>query len=520
MISRERVHETIARGRWWILAAFLVHCVVLHYFFLGFVSWDGFAHRVQPVVELVTTGAMHNEKFDNWALLGYRPFVELIHAPFLWAMGLDALYFAFPLACPLLVVGVYLCVREATGDDAAALYAAGSYVLVPVVNSQLFSGYIDWAIPGLLAFFVYAVMAAGRAERRAAWPLARVVVATFLFTMSRQQAPYVSVLFLLVALASRFVERRGRTIALVHARRLVETLGAYAVGLVPVAYLQIAAYRAHGSPIWPFELSFFGLKIGDGVTFKGVCFFAGLVDYTPRGFLRAFLSAWIAPEEVPHYFFDSRFLGGGLFFLTAFVTAPVWLRRSRPAASVLVGALVLSSLLLRDFWLPRYAATLVLAVAIANGLALAALLRARLRPLAYSYGVLLALTVAHAARPEWELQRILAGDPYARMNVSASKLFPRGTMDVELYPDVGAHLVVLEQTGTHFAIPLYGRKLTNEVVGWISRADLGPRCEGLHRYDGARSEIVYVDDHGLAESCRRTCAIASPVRCLAYRIEP
>jgi hypothetical protein len=517
---RQRFHDGLARRKWWIVAAFLFHCVVLHYFFLGYVSWDGFAHRMQPVIEIVKHGSMHNEKFDNWALLGYRPFVELIHAPFVWALGLDALYIAFPLTCPLFAAGVYLCVREASDDDAAALYAAGTYVLVPVVNSQLFSGYIDWAIPGLLAYFVYAVLAAARRDASTGWAAIRVALGTFLFTMSRQQAPYVSVLFLAWALVARFVHRDGIHLRVVDKPRLASTIAAYGLGLVPAAYYQVAAYLAHGSPIYPFELSFLGVKVGDGVSFKAVCMFAGLQDYTPRGFFRAFYSAWIAPTEVPHFFFDSRHLGGGLFFVTAFVLAPVWLRGRSQSAKLLVGALVLASLVLRDFWLPRYSTSLLLAVCVANGLALAALLRARARLLAASYGAFFAVTALHALRPEWELERVMAGDAYPRLNASNSGTFPLGVMDVDLYPDVGAHFVLLEGPAQNFVLQLNGRKLTNEVVGTISRADLGEHCEGLERYGGARSEILYVDDRNYAAACKRTCALASAARCLAYRIEP
>jgi len=516
---RERFHGILVRWRWAILGAVLLHCVVVHYFFFGYVSWDGYAHRMQPIIELVKHGAMNLEKFDNAALVGFRPFVELIHAPFLAVFGLDALYIAFPVTFPLFARAIHHCVREAAEDDAAALYAAGTYVLVPVVSSQLFSGYIDWAIPALLAYFVYALLAAARDPRRLA-PFVRVAFATFLFTMSRQQAPYVSVLFVAYAVYARFVERSGWRFTIAHRKRLAAALLAYALGLAPAAFLQLATWLKHGSPIHPFELSILGLRLGKGLTYKAVCWYGGLRDYTPRGFFRASYAAWIAPAELPYAFFDSRYLGGGLFFLAGVVTAPLWWRRSTRAVRLLVATLLFVSLAVRDFWLPRYASALLLAVCIANALALAALLRDRRRPMALAYATLVAVAAVHVFRPEWEIDRAQKGAIYARLNASQSRWFVPGSVELPLYPDANARLVLLEGPTLNFAVPLYGRKLTNEVVTSVPPEKIGEHCEGLRPYLASGAPVLFVDDHDHAAACKRTCALPSPSRCLAFTIEP
>jgi hypothetical protein len=513
-----RFHELFVRHRFKLLFVVLLHFVLAHYFVIGFASWDGFGHRVPPVVELVKHASLGLDKFDNWALLGFRPFVELVNLPFLAVFGLDGLIFGFALAFPLCVLAVHRFVRELTGDAHAALYASASYVLVPMVNSQLFSGYVDWSIPGLLAFFLLAILRIANHAGRPRWTAyAAIVAATFLFTMSRQQAPYLSVFFFSVVAYLKLVERRGLRLSVPRRTVLLGAIAAFLVGLSPSVTLQVLNYLRHGTPIYPYQFSMLGVTIGQGADFKSLCYYAGLTDFTARGFFRAFVAAWLLPTTWPFCFFDSRNLGGGLFLLFALCTLPFSLRRANVTTRVLLACFVLTSLGGRDFWLPRYAYTLVLAISICSGLALSALLESR-RTMSYAAAV--AVLGLHLLRPEWDIFRIMRGDAYPRMNASASKLFVAGVFDIPVFPDVNAQLVVAHQIANGFALPLYGRKLTNSVLGSVSKEQIGAQCEGLRAFETKGPNVLVVDDGDLTKDCARRCAIPNPRgRCLAYKLE-
>lgn len=513
-----RLHELLVRHRWKVLFALLVHFVLVHYFVIGFVTWDGFGHRVPPVVELVQHGSLGLDKYDNWALLGFRPFVELVNLPFLAAFGLDGLYFAFALALPLCALAVYGFTRELTGDANAALYTAASYVLVPMVNSQIFSGYVDWSIPALLSFFLFTILRVFNGGTRSRWTsYAAIALATFLFTMSRQQAPYLSVFFFSVLVYVKLVERRGFKLSITRSEILLRAVAAFVVGLSPAVAFQVLSYLRHGTPIYPYQFSMLGVTIGQGADFKALCYFAGLTDYTPRGFFRAFVAAWLIPATWPFCFFDSRNMGGGLFFLFALCTLPFSLRRANTATRVVLASFVLTSLGGRDFWLPRYAYTLVLAVSLCSGLAISAFVERRRTA---AYVVAMGVLFLHVLRPEWDVFRIGRGDAYPRMNASASKHFVRGSFDIDVYPDLNDRLVVAHHVGNGFALPLYGRKLTNSVHGSVLKDRIGARCEGLRTFEPNRPEILYVDDGDVTKDCARQCVAQAPTgRCLVYKLE-
>ncbi len=513
-----RFHDVLTRWRFPLLGIVIAHCIAIHYFFLGFVSWDGFGHRVPPVVELLKHGSLGLDKFDNWALLGFRPFVELVNLPFLAAFGLDGLFFAFALALPLSAVAIYGFIRELTGDPRAALYSAASYVLVPMVNSQVFSGYVDWAIPGLLAFFLFTILRIANEAKSVRWTAyGAISIATFIFTMSRQQAPYLSVFFFAVLAYLKFTERRGFRITVPRRSVLLRALAAFLVGLAPAVGLQVLSYLRHGTPIYPYQFSMLGVKIGEGADFKALAFYAGLTDYTARGFFRAFVAAWLVPSTWPFCFFDSRHMGGGLFFLLALCTLPFSFRRANLPTRVLLACFVLTSLGGRDFWLPRYAYTLVLTISVCNGLALSAFLESR-RTAAYAVGM--AVLALHVFRPEWDVFRIKHGDAYPRINASASKVFVPGPFEVEVYPDANAQLLIAGHPGNGFALPLYGRRLTNSVLGFVTKERIGAHCEGLRTFDRASGpDVLVVDDDNLTKDCTRSCALPGRNRCLAYKLD-
>ncbi|MBX3204656.1 MAG: hypothetical protein KF764_06275 [Labilithrix sp.] len=512
------LHEWLFRWRFRLFAIVLGHFILAHYFVIGFVSWDGFGHRVPPVVELVQHGSLGLDKYANWALDGFRPFVELANAPFLYLFGLDGLYFAFALALlPFCAVAMFLFTREATHSRNAAFYAAATYVLMPMVNSQVFSGYVDWAIPGLLAFFLYPLIALGRDESAPKWTgYAKVTLATFLYTMARQQAPYLSVFFFGILAGVFFVERRGLRFSLKRRNVLGWMSVAFALGLAPAAIAQLVNYLHHGTPIYPYQFKLLGLTIGEGWTLEFLCHLGGLEEYSPAGFFRASVAAWLVPSTWPYAFFDSRHFGGGLFFITALLTLPITLKATNRPTRVLLAAFIVASIGGKDFWLPRYAYTIVLSLCLCNGIALATLLERKRRWPFYALAGVLSL---HALRPEWDVFRIRSGDRYPRMNASNSSLFLDGALDIPVYPDLGADLLIAYAPGNNFILPLYGRKLKNSVITSVPKKDIGERCEGLRPFLEKTPGALVVDDENLTAQCARTC-VATSGRCLAYRLDP
>ncbi len=510
------LHEWLWRWRYALFAAVLGHFILAHYFVLGLISWDGFGHRIPPVVELVKHGSFGLEKYTNWALVGFRPFVELVNAPFLYLFGLDGLYFGFALTLfPFCAVALFLFTREATRDRNAGFYASATYVLVPMVNSQVFSGYVDWAITGLLALFLYTLLAIGRDEQQPrSVDYAKVTLATFLYTMARQQAPYLAVFFVGVLACTFFVERRGLRLSLKRPRVLGWMLAAFVVGLAPAAIAQLLNYLRYGSPIYPYQFKLLGVAIGDGWTLEFLAYLGGLEEYSLSGFFRTSVAAWLVPSTWPNTFFDSRHFGGGLFFITALVTLPLTLKAANRRTLILLAAFVVASIIGKDFWLPRYAYTVMLSICLLNGIAFSTLIEREKRWAFYALTGVLAL---HVLRPEWDVFRIRAGDAYPRLNASKSSLFLKGNFDFWLYPDVGAQLVIARTPVNSFGLLLYGRKLTNTVVGSVLTVDA--RCESLRPLLRETPGALVVDDDNLTKDCPRTCAI-SDGRCLAYRLEP
>src|SRR4030067_864887 len=73
--------------------------------------------------------------------------------PFLKLFGLPGLYFSFALVLlPLSAVSVYVFAREFSGDQRWASYSALAFLALPLLYTQPFSGYIDFAVIGALAF--------------------------------------------------------------------------------------------------------------------------------------------------------------------------------------------------------------------------------------------------------------------------------------------------------------------------------------------------------------------------------
>src|SRR5262249_39096295 len=140
------------------------------------------------------------------------------------------------------------------------------------------------------------------------------------------------------------------------------TIAAFAVGALPIITIQIYKYITYGSPLYPYQFNLLGLKIGTGVSTKNLFFYAGLADETWGNFARNGFGGWIWPLARPLVFFASNNLGGGWVLVAALVALPAFVRAAPRFDRWLVIVCVLVSLCARDFWLPRWAYTLVVAL--------------------------------------------------------------------------------------------------------------------------------------------------------------
>jgi hypothetical protein len=114
--------------------------------------------------------------------------------------------------------------------------------------------------------------------------------------------------------------------------------------------------------------------------------------------------------------------------------------------------------------------------------------------------------------------RIEDGDFYTRMNISGSRWYLQRGIDVLLYPDMNAKFVIAQAPGNNFILPLFGRRLTNTVLGSVRRENVGPHCEGLHAWDAQAPKILVIDDENLTKDCTRTCGSFEQGRCIAWEL--
>ena len=515
-----RFSDALYRHRRALFAAWLVHAFLIHYYVLGFYSWDGFGYRSVPIVELYQHGHLNASKFNDWTFHGHVPFLELVHLPFIAVFGMAGFLIGFPLLVfPLCVAAVFALVRELTDDPRAATFGALAYVALPMVNQQPFTAYIDFAAAGTLAFFLHALLRLRRATGRGAY--LRLALAALLFTLARAQGVYVvALLFSLLAYA-QFCERERFRIRIVRRRQLGLAALAVAAGSLPAIALQIYKLVRFGSPIAPMKFELFGLASSGGVPIEDYFHYAGLEGSDLGSLAKGFFEGWIWHADWPiGAFFASRFMGAGLMFVLAVVLLPVALRRATRLELAVLGSGLLVSLLSRDFAVPRWSYTLVIAVAVIVGRAMSVLAESRRgRPLFWAAAALL---VVHLLRPEVDLLQLEDGYVSPRMNATGSSWFAAGTNDeVRLYPDRGLKLVIVEATG--FQLQLYGRRLTNRVLGTVRGKYLDDRCARLSSWTEKEPEVLFVDDQDLTRLCNRTCVVSwpdAPLYCGAYKIVP
>ncbi|MCE9573540.1 MAG: hypothetical protein K8W52_10315 [Deltaproteobacteria bacterium] len=514
----ERFTALLYRQRWTLLALTTVHAFVLHYFVIGFPSWDGFTYRLPPVVELVQHGDFGMTRFNQWAFVGHLPFLELANLPFLYVFKLRGLYIGVPLVVyPLCVYAVYACGRELTGDPRSATFGAIAYAALPMVNQQPYAGYIDFILAALIAYFVYAVLRL-RTTTRPGWSFVRVVVATVLVTMSRVHALYIVVVLTPCLIYPSFCQRTRWRVTVADRRGLWRALAAIALGAAPMIALQIYRFVHYGTPTYPLQFAVLGITIGNGKPALEHMRAGGVHDGSLLELGRAAIRGWIWLGRWPKIgFFDSREQGGGFVAWVAAPLLPTFVRRATRVERWLVVGCVVVSVLAHDFAIPRYAYTLVVALVVVIGRAMPALLEGgrRHRALFWFASVVL---LAHGCRPEVDLLAIHRGGFSPRLNIASS---PYADQTFVPFPDIHGRFVIIDGVAEGMVLPIYGADLDNEILETVPADALGARCAGLAAVLAREPTALFIDDKDETRDCQRTCQFTTTTgACRAYRIVP
>jgi hypothetical protein len=497
-----------------------------HYFFLGFGTWDGLTYRIPPIVELLQHGSLGGWKFNYPAAQHFYPFFELVHLPFLKVMGLPGLYFSYSLVLlPASVAAVYAFVKELTGDKRWASYSALSYLAIPFVNAQAFSGYVDFAVIGALAFFLYALLKVLRSSSPASYELVMLSVATAVFSLSRQQAPYVAS-FVAVAFTAWFAQDGGSPgghakETRVSARPFLRTSIAFLAGIAPAAALHIYRFIEFGTPMYPYQLRVLMLSTSAGLTPEYTMAGAGLIEPTLRGMLQSFIRGWLWPSGMPGNFYDSRVLGVGLLFWAFIASLPLlgqMIKRDHRKVFVLFAVVALVG---QDFWLPRWSMTLILTMIIGIGAALA---WTASHGKTWAYFGLLVLVGLHLTRPAYDAYAMMQNrEAYYRVNISNSATFIGAEWapgELAMYPDLRADLLIVHPVINEFTLLLYGGELSNRIVGVLEPSQADDVCQGgITRSD---RQLLIIDQTGKLAAppsgCSWECVYEGSGLCLAGRL--
>jgi hypothetical protein len=117
---------------------------------------------------------------------------------------------------------------------------------------------------------------------------------------------------------------------------------------------------------------------------------------------------------------------------------------------------------------------------------------------------------------------------YIRANLSDSPLFIKSEVApgvVRLYPDLEADLQIARPVPNGFMLPLYGRQLSNEIVGIVTPDQVDETCviHGASTDPSDRPALI-VDQSGTlaqrADRCRWVCEVVEDGACLVGRLAP
>jgi hypothetical protein len=395
------------------------------------------------------------------------------------------------------------------------------YVSIPFVNEQPFSGYIDFAVIGALAFFLFSLLRVLRSDQPSPWLWACWLIATFVFSMSRQHAPYIAlVLFVLVIL---WFLGPGNLRSMRLQRSWLGLFPTFVLGIAPAIYQHVQRMLEFGSPIYPYQFKFLSLATVAGEPLDTIMRNGGLLSPTWGGKLAAFVRGWLWPGELASIFFDSRLLGIGLLLWVGICILPSMLRAMNHQMKLFLLLLVAIGLMTMDFWLPRYAFSLVLVIVIyiGSGLRLLAVKGPR-----WAYAALLVICLLQLlGRPLYVgLAMSTFNSSYHHADLADSRWFINGSPDPaatpEIYPDWGADLLIVYPVLNKFVLPLYGRHLSNRIIGKLDPATLGGSCGTIRQLEqGSRRRVIIVDQTGLtADKCSWVCEMPRPWGCMAQRL--
>jgi hypothetical protein len=511
-----RLCELLLRYRRHLFIAWLLHAVLLHLFVLGYMTGDGLAYRLTPVIELLQHGSLGTWKYPtDWSLNGHVPTVELAQLPFLAVCGLRGLLVGFPLVVlPLCTIAVFRLVRELTGDPRAAMFAAWAYIAMPMINSQAFAGLIDFVVVGLLAEWLRTLLVISRSstpppQRVLAWW----AVVTALLTLARPHALYSAIA--LCPLIMLFAPRGRR------AATALRAAVPFIVGALPAISLQVWRFVNFGSPLAPSELRLLGVQLADGVPMRTHLLANGIAGDDAASLATGFLDGWVWKLEWPMgAFYHSQWFAAGFLTVLAIAMVPIFIRTSSRHERLLVVALILTSFAARDFALPRWSYTLAITLVVVVGRSMAAVIDVKHVIARLLMWIGLAVLTVQMLRPEFDLLQIESGHWISpRVDVAASPWFSRGPGRLAVFPDRHARIVIIEHTHGGYTAHLFGRRLTNEVVATVRASELGDRCAGLRPILEREPGALFVDDLDLTSTCARTCVLGSSPRCKLYAIE-
>jgi len=294
------------------------------------------------------------------------------------------------------------------------------------------------------------------------------------------------------------------------------------IGIAPTAALHVSRYVIYGSPIYPYQFSFYGIASKVGIAQSEVARAAGLTAPNWQGLFDSFRQGWLFPGEWPRDFFDSRFLGAGIFFYLFLITLLIVEQVISKTTMLLLMLFGVIAIALQDFWLPRWSMTFVLVVIICLG---GALSRLAVRGPSWIYIILLSAVCLHLGRPLYDIYTMIEmQSPIVRINISGSPMFIDNDVapgEVQLYPDIEADFLIVPPVDQEFYLLLYGQRLTNQIVGILDPSDVGDDCAVPENETPGRQTLI-VDHQGklaqLSGSCEWICEYPSRIRCLAGRL--